>query len=81
MDKELLFISYRCFMSKSEKMCYILSFLTPPVKSQDNNSCFTNQVDIFTDEAKYKAFVNAHKILESVKVQYEIMGDKVRYYI
>lgn len=81
MDKDLLFIGFRCFKSKSEKMCYILSFLTPPQTSNDGNSCFTTQVDIFTDESKYNAFVKAHSILESVKVKYDIYGDKVRYYI
>lgn len=81
MDKELFFIGYRCFKSKSEKMCYILSFLTPPTKSNDGNSCFTSNVDIFTTEDKYNAFISAHKILDKVKIQFDIYGDKVRYYI
>lgn len=81
MDKDLLFIGYRSFKSKSEKMCYILSFLTPPIVSQDGSSCYTTNVDIFTDEDKYNAFVKAHSILEYVKIQYDIVGDKVRYHI
>ena len=81
MNKELLFIGYRCFESKSGKMCYILSFLTPPVENKDKTACFTNTVDIFTDEAKYISFIKSHSILESVKIQFDIVGDKVRYYI
>lgn len=81
MDKDLLFIGYRSFKSKSEKMCYILSFLTPPVVSQDGSSCYTTNVDIFTDEDKFNAFIKAHSILEYVKIQYDIVGDKVRYHI
>lgn len=81
MAEELLFVGYRCFMSKKEKMCYILSFLTPPRESQDKSSCFTTQVDIFTDESKYKAFINNNAVLDFVKLNYEIVGDKVRYSI
>lgn len=81
MDSDLLFVGYRSFKSKSEKMCYILSFLTPPTVSQDNSSCFTTNVDIFTDESKFNAFIKAHEILEYVKIQYDIVGDKVRYHI
>ena len=81
MTEELLFTGYRCFKSKSEKMCYILSFLTPPRESQDKNSCFTSQVDIFTDESKYKAFINNNNVLDFVKLNYEIIGDKVRYFV
>ena len=81
MREELLFTGYRCFKSKSEKMCYILSFLTPPTVSQDGSSCFTTQVDIFVDESKYQAFIKAHGILEKVELGFEIRGDKVRYYV
>lgn len=81
MTEELLFVGYRCFMSKSENMCYILSFLTPPRESQDKNSCFTSRVDIFTDESKYKAFINNNNVLDFVKLNYEIIGDKVRYFV
>lgn len=81
MDAELLLVGFKCFKSKSEKMCYIISFLTPPVFSQDQMSCYTQQVDVFTDENKYNAFIKSHKILDTVKVQYDINGDKVRYYI
>ena len=81
MTEELLFIGYRCFMSKSGNMCYLLNFLTPPRQSQDKNSCFTTQVDIFTDESKYKAFINNNSVLDFVKLNYEIAGDKVRYIV
>ena len=81
MTEELLFIGFRCFMSKSEKMCYILSFLTPPRHSQDKSSCFTSQIDIFTEESKYKAFIDNNSVLDFVKLNYEIIGDKVRYFV
>ena len=81
MESDLLFIGYRCFMSKNGKMCYILMFLTPPTTSQDKMSSFTTQIDIFTDENKYLAFIKSHALLETVKVNYDIYGDKVRYYI
>lgn len=81
MEKELLFIGYRSFMSKSQKMCYIISFLTPPVVSKDGSSCFTNQIDVFTDEQKYNAFIKAHPIMSKVRVQFDIVGDKVHYKI
>lgn len=81
MDNDLLFVGYRSFKSKSEKMCYILSFLTPPTVSQDGTSCFTTNVDIFTDENKFNAFIKSHEILNYVKIQYDIIGDKVRYHI
>ena len=81
MDRELLFVGYRSFMSKSQKMCYILSFLTPPAFNSDKSSCFVTNVDIFTEENKYNAFVKSHSILDTVKISYDINGDKVRYYI
>ena len=81
MDRDLLFIGYRCFKSKSEKMCYILSFLTPPTYNKDGTSCFTKNIDVFTEQDKYNAFIKSHKVLEYVKIQYDIVGDKVNYKI
>lgn len=81
MEARLLLIGFKCFKSKSEKMCYIISFLTPPVYSQDKISCFSSQIDIFTDAEKYNTFIKTHKILDNVTVKYEIKGDKVHYFI
>ena len=42
---------------------------------------FVPNSDYRKDESKYKAFINNNDVFDFVKLNYEIVGDKVRYIV
>lgn len=81
MKDDLIFVGYRSFNSKSGNKCNVLDFITKPKASNDNKSMYVNNVSIFTDKEKYNNFISNNKLLSIITVSFEIVGNKVRYYI
>lgn len=81
MKDDLIFVGYRQFTSKAGKDCYVVDFITKPKKAVNNNNVFVSQVAVFTDKDKFSNFVQNNKLLSTVSLGFEIVGDKVRYQI
>lgn len=81
MSDDLIFVGYRSFTSKSNNECNVLDFITKPKNTQDGKGVYVSNVSIFTDKDKYNGFIANHKLLSTVSVSFEIVGNKVRYSI
>lgn len=81
MNDDLIFVGYRSFTSKSNNECNVLDFITKPKKTQDGKGVYVSNVSIFTDKDKYNSFIGNNKLLSTVSVSFEIIGNKVRYSI
>lgn len=81
MENELIFTGYRSGVGKSKKDYYMLTFITPPVHSQDKSFAYSNNISLFTDKEKYNSFIKEVSLLDKVNVPFEVNGDKVRYYL
>lgn len=81
MENLLIFTGYKSGIGKSKKQYYMLSFITPPVVSQDQSFAYSNSITLFTTEEKYNKFVKEHGLMDNVNVSFEVNGDKVRYYL
>lgn len=81
MDKELIFTGYKSGIGKSKNKYFMLTFITPPVLSKNQDFAYSNNVTVFTTEEKYNDFIKENGLLENVLVSFEVNGDKVRYYL
>lgn len=81
MSDELIFVGYRSFTSKSNNDCNVLDFITKPKKTTDGKGVYISNVSIFCDKDKYNNFIANNKLLSTVSVSFEIVGNKVRYSI
>lgn len=81
MQTDLILTGYKSGIGKSNKKYYMLTFITPPVISQNQEYAYSNNVTLFTSEEKYLPFIKEHGLLEKVPVSFEVNGDKVRYYL
>lgn len=81
MEEELIFVGYRQFTSKNNNVCNVLDFITKPKNRQDGKVVYTNNVSVFTTDEKYHNFITNVKILSTVKIPFEIVGNKVKYSI
>ena len=81
MKDDLIFVGYRQFISKSNNQCNVLDFITKPKSTNDGKGMYVNNVSIFTDEEKYNNFINENKLLSVYTIPFEIVGNKVRYFI
>lgn len=79
MKDDLIFIGYRQFKSKSNIDCNVLDFITKPKLTQDGKGAYSNNVSIFTTPDKYSQFISANKLLSIVSLNFEIVGNRVRY--
>lgn len=77
--QELLFVGFREFESKKGKKCFLLNFLTKPINYE--GGCFCKPVSIFTTASVYDSFVKEFDIMQWTELDYEIVGDQVRYKI
>lgn len=81
MENDLIFVGFRNGTSKANKPYFMLNFITPPITSRDGNSAYCNNVSIFTEKDKYNDFLKNYSLLDTVRIPYEVNGDKVRYYL
>ncbi len=81
MEKELILTGYKSGVGKNKKNYYMLTFITPPVVSKNQDLAYSNNVTIFTTEEKYNSFIKENGLLDKVLVSFEVNGDKVRYYL
>lgn len=81
MEKLLIFTGYRSGKGKSYKDYYVLNFITPPVVSQNQDYAYSNLINIFTTEEKYNKFIKENGLMDEVYVAFEVIGEKVRYYL
>ncbi len=81
MEKELILTGYKSGVGKSKKEYYMLTFITPPVISQNQDFAYSNNITVFTTKEKYHNFIKEHGLLDKVPVSFEVNGDKVRYYL
>ena len=83
MEKELIFIGYKDFVSKKNNKHYnMLDFITEPVVSQDRTRADCEKITIFVeDDSKYAEFLKEHSLLSKVVVNVTINGTNVRYSI
>lgn len=81
MPKEkMLFCGYGSFKAKeSNKLYYMLKFLTPIRIRSDRDSADCKQISVFTSQEKYLDFRNKHEIMDFSDVMYDVDGDKVFY--
>ena len=79
MKDDLIFIGYRQFKSKSNIDCNVLDFITKPKLTQDGKGAYSNNVSIFTTPDKYSQFISANKLLSIISLNFEIVGNRVRY--
>ena len=79
---ELLFVGFRSFYSKDkDRNYYVLEFITRPRYNNDKTQCYYNPITIFTTEEKYNHFIDENDIETYVPVNFEVNGEKVRYFI
>lgn len=81
MEKELILTGYKSGIGKSKKDYYMLSFITPPVISKNQEYAYSNNITVFTTKEKYLSFIKEHGLLDKVPISFEVNGDKVRYYL
>lgn len=81
MEKELILTGYKSGVGKSNKKYYMLTFITPPVLSQNKEYAYSNNVTVFTTEEKYNLFIKENSLLDTIYIPFEVNGDKVRYYL
>lgn len=82
MENDLIFTGYKSGVAKSGKRYFMLNFITPPVVSQDQSFAYSNSITIFAkNEAQYNEFIKSHGLMDVVSVLFEVVGDKVRYYL
>lgn len=82
MENDLIFTGYRAGISKSGKGYFMLNFITPPIVSQDQTFAYSNSINIFAkNEAQYNQFIKEHGLMSVVSISFEVVGDKVRYYL
>ena len=81
MENELILTGYKSGVGKSNKKYYMLTFITPPVLSQNKESAYSNNVTVFTTEEKYNSFIKQFSLLDRISIPFEVNGDKVRYYL
>lgn len=81
MKEDLIFVGYRSFMSKFNKECNVLDFITKPKLASDGESAYVSNVSVFTNKEKYENFIDNTKLLSIVPISFEINGNKVRYSI
>lgn len=81
MEKELILTGYKSGIGKSKKEYYMLTFITPPVISQNKDYAYSNNITVFTTKEKYQSFIKEYGLLDKVPVAFEVNGDKVRYYL
>ena len=81
MPKEhMLFCGYGSFKAKdSDKIYFMLKFLTPIKTRVDRDSADCKQISVFTSKEQYNAFRNKHKLMDFTDVVYDVDGDKVYY--
>ncbi len=75
-----IFVGFKSFQAKSGKQCNVVSLIFIEVDELNNRATYFVK-DIFVDEKDYNVFVGSHRILDTVDVKREIVGDIVRYYI
>lgn len=82
MEQKLIFTGFHDFLGKDKQNhYYVLDFISQPKISQDGTKGYVANITIFTEEKKYFDFIKNHKLLDLTNVNYEINGDKVRYFI
>lgn len=81
MEKELILTGYKSGIGKSKNEYFMLTFITPPVVSQNKDYAYSNNVTVFTTKEKYLNFIKEYSLLENVLIPFEVNGDKVRYYL
>lgn len=79
MKDDLIFVGFRQFKSKSNNDCNVLDFITKPKMTQDGKGSYSNNVSVFTTPEKYSSFISANKLLSIVSLNFEIVGNRVRY--
>lgn len=80
MKGELVFCGYSNFNSKDgTKHYYVLNFFTYPSVSDDK--ALSEPVNLFVTEDKYSDFIKSNDLLSVVEIPFEIIGNKVRYYL
>lgn len=80
MESNLLFTGFKNFKSKDKtKDYFVLEFLTEPKNYPTGSFC--TQVTVFTEKEKYNNFTKEHDLMDYCSVPYEIVGDKVRFFI
>lgn len=81
MESELIFTGFKSGIGKSNKEYFMLSFITPPVLSQNGDFAYSNNVSLFTSKEKYNDFIKSISLLDKISIPFEVVGDKVRYYL
>ncbi len=78
---KVLFVGYGNFVSKAGKDCYLINVLTPPKVSDDKSRADAELVSIFTDEDKYKKFIDTNELMTECDVTVTVTGTRVKYEI
>lgn len=81
MKDELIFSGYKAFKSKKGNDCYCLNFITLPKKITNGDGVYTTDVAVFCDKDKYSDFIKNNQLLSKVSVAFEIIGNRVKYFI
>ena len=81
MSGDLVFIGYRCGLSKKNEKYYVLNFITFPCLNKKGDSAYSRNVDIFVDVDTYNSFIKENELLSLNTIPYDIFGDKVRYHL
>lgn len=79
MEETLIYTGYRSFVSKKDKRCNVLDFITLPKSSEDKSRVYVTPASIFVDDDVYSDFINNTKLLSQVKCKVNIVGNYVRY--
>lgn len=77
--QDLIYVGYRSFNGKKdpEKVYYVLEFMTQPIVTKVSAYC--QNINIFVDKEVYNNFIKTNDLLDTVEVNYHIIGDKVQY--
>lgn len=81
MQEELIYTGYRKFISKKNVDCYVIDFITKPKKREDKEIVYVTPVSVFATKEEYEKFTTNNKLLSIVKVNFEIVGNTVRYHL
>lgn len=81
MNDSLIYTGYRNFLSKKNVDCYVLDFITLPKERQDKKSVFVTPASIFVTKEEFEKFTKNTKLLSTVPVTVEIVGNNVHYHL